>query len=54
MTTESALIKLRLSTKPPTGVEIYSFFTESVGEGNNAVIQRFLRRYKNKDVVPTL
>ena len=54
LTTEQAVIKLRMDRIPPTGGEIYSYL-QIVWENNSMqYFSDFLKWYKNKDVVPTL
>ena len=54
LTTEQAVVKLRMDGIPPTGAENYSYL-QSVWENNNMEkFSDFLKWYNNKDVVPTL
>ena len=54
LTTEQAVVKLRMNRIPPTGAEKYSYL-RSVWENNNMqYFSEFLKWYNNKDVVPTL
>ena len=54
LTTEQAVVKLRLDRIPPTGAEKYSYL-QSVWKNNNMqYFSEFLKWYNNKDVVPTL
>ena len=54
LTTEQAVVKLRMDGIPPTGAEIFSYL-QSVWENNNMQnFSDFLKWYNNKDVVPTL
>ena len=54
LTTEQAVAKLRMDRIPPTGAGNYSHL-QSVWESNNMQnFSDFLKRYNNKDVVPTL
>ena len=54
LTTEQAVVKLRMDRIPPTGAENYSYL-KSVWENNNMqCFSDFLKWYNNKDVVPTL
>ena len=54
LTTEQAVAKLRMDKIPPTGAEKCSYL-QSVWENNNMQnFSDFLKRYNNKDVVPTL
>ena len=53
LTTEQAVVKLRMDRLPPTGAENYSYL-QSVWENNNMqYFSDFLKWYNNKDVVPT-
>ena len=54
LTTEQAVVKLRMDRKPPTGAESYSYL-QSVWENiNMQYFSDFLKWYNNKDVVSTL
>ena len=54
LTTEQAVVKLRMDGIPPTGAENHSYL-QSVWEKNNMqYFSDFLKWYNNKDVVPTL
>ena len=54
LTTEQAVVKLRMDRKHPTGAENYSYL-QSVWENNNMQeFSDFLKWYNNKNVVPTL
>ena len=54
LTTEQAVVKLRMDRIPSIGAENCSYL-QSVGENNNMQdFSDFLKWYKNKDVVPTL
>ena len=54
LTTEQAVIKLRMDRILPTGAKNYSYL-QSVWENHNMqYFSDFLKRYNNKDVVPTL
>ena len=54
LTTEQAVAKSRMDRISPTGAENYSYL-QSVWENNNIqYFSFFLKRYNNKDVVPTL
>ena len=54
LTTEQAVVKLRMDRKPPTGAENLSYL-QSVWENNNMqIFSDFFKWYNNKDVVPTL
>ena len=54
LTTEQAVIKLRMDRIPPTGAENFSYL-QSVWENHNMqYFSDFLKWYNNKDVVPTL
>ena len=54
LTTEQAVVKLRIDRIPPTGAETYSYL-QSVWENNNMqYFSDFPNWYNKKDVVPTL
>ena len=54
LTTEQAVVKLRIDRIPPTGAENYSYL-QSVWENNKMQhFSDFLKWYKSKDFVPTL
>ena len=54
LTTELAVIKLRMDRIPPTGAENY-LYLQSIWENHNMQnFSDFLKWYNNKDVVPTL
>ena len=54
LTTEQAVVQLRMDRIPPTGVEKY-LYLQSVWENNNLqYFSDFLKWYNNKAVVPTL
>ena len=54
LTTEQAVVKLRMDRRPPAGAENYSYL-KSVWENiNMQYFSDFLKWYNNKDVVPTL
>ena len=54
LTTEQAVVKLRIDRIPPTGVEKY-LYLQRVWENNNMqYLSEFLKWYNNKGVVPTL
>ena len=54
LTTEQAVVKLRMDRIAPTGVEIY-LYIQSVRENKNMqYFSDFLKLYNNKDVVPTM
>ena len=54
LTTEQAVIKLKLSKPPPTGIENYHYLQEILEKEQMSSFRDFLRWYNNKDVVPTL
>ena len=53
-TTETALVKMRLSEKPPAGAGNYSYLRKVWEQEKTQSFKDFLRWYNNKDVVPTL
>ena len=54
LTTEQAVIKLKLSKPPPIGIENYLYLQQIWKQEQMSSFRDFLRWYKNKDVVPTL
>ena len=52
--TEQAVIKLKLSKPPPTGIENYHYFQQIWKQEQMSSFKDFLRSYNNEDVVPTL
>ena len=54
LTTEQAVIKLKLSKPPPTGIEIYQYLQQICKQEQMSSFKDFLHWYNNKDVVPTL
>ena len=54
LTTEQAVVKLKLSKPPPTGIEKYQYLQQLYKQEQMTSSTEFLRWYNNKDVVPTL
>ena len=54
LTTEQAVVKLKLSKPPPTGIENYQYLQQIWNQEQMSSFKDFLRRYNKKDVVPTL
>ena len=54
LTTEQAVIKLKLSKPPPTGIENYHYSQQLWKQEQMSSFKNFLRWYNNKDVVTTL
>ena len=54
LTTEQAVVKLKLSKPPPTGIENYRYLQQTWKQEQMSSFKDFLRWYNNKDVVPTL
>ena len=54
LTTEQAVVKLKLSKPPPTGIENYQYQQQIWKQEQMSSFKDFLRWYNNKDVVPTL
>ena len=54
LTTEQAVIKLKLSKPPPTGNDNYHHLQQIWKQDQMSPFMDFLRWYNNKDVVPTL
>ena len=52
--TEEALSKMKLSKPPFSGEENYQYLLDIRNHENMCTFKDFLRRYNNKDVVPTL
>ena len=54
LTTEQAVVKLRLSKPPPTGIENYQYLQQIWKQEQMSSFKDFLRWCNNEDVVPTL
>ena len=54
LTTERAVVKLKLSKPPPTGLENYQYLLQIWKQEQMSSFKDFLRWYNNKDVVPIL
>ena len=54
LTTEQAVIKLKLSKPPPTGIEDYQYLQKIWKQEQMMSFKDFLRWFNNKDVVPIL
>ena len=54
LSTEQAVIKLKRSKPPPTGIENYQYLKQIWKQERMSSFKDFLRRYNKKDVVPTL
>ena len=54
MTAEQAVVKLKLSKPPSTGIENYHYLQQIWKQEQMSSFKDFLRGYNNKDVVPTL
>ena len=54
LTTEQAVVKLKLSKPPLTGIENYQYLQQIWKQEQMSSFKDFLRCYNNKDVVPTL
>ena len=54
LTTEQAVVKLKLSKAPSTGIENYQYLQQIWKQEQMCSFKDFLRWYNNKDVVPTL
>ena len=54
LTTEQAVIKLKLSKPPPTGIENYHYLQQIWKQEQMSSSMEFLWWHNNKDVVPTL
>ena len=54
LTTDQAVVKLKLSRPPPTWIEKYQYLQKIWKQEKMSSFKDFLRWYNNKDVVPTL
>ena len=54
LTTEQAIVKLKLSKQHPTGIENYQYLQQLWKQEQMSSLKVFLRWYNNKDVVSTL
>ena len=54
LSTEQAVIKLKLSKAPPAGIENYHYLQQIWKQEQMSSFKDFLRWYNDKDVVPTL
>ena len=54
LTTEQAVVKLKLSKPPPTGIENYHYLQQIWKQKQMSSFKYFLRWYDNKDVMPSL
>ena len=54
LTTEQAVVKLKLSKPPPTGIENYQYLQQIWNQEQKSSLKDFLSCSNNKDVVPTL
>ena len=54
LTTQQAVVKLKLSKLPPTGIENYQYLQQIWKQEKMSSFKNFLRWYNNEDVVPTL
>ena len=54
LTTEQAVVKLKLSKPPPTGTENYQYLQQIWKQEHMSSFKDFLRWYNNNDFVPTL
>ena len=54
LTKELAVIKIKLSKSPPTGIENYQYLQKIWKQEQMSSFKDFFRWYNNKDVVPTL
>ena len=52
--TEEALSKMKISKSPPSGEGSYQFLLAICNKENMCTFKHFLRRYNNKNFVPTL
>ena len=54
LTTEQAVVKIKLSKPPPTGIENYQYLQQNLKQEQMSSFKDFLRWYNKKDVLPTL
>ena len=54
LTTEQAVVKLKLPKPPPTGIENYQYLQQIWKQEQMSSFKDFLRWYNKKDVVPNL
>ena len=54
LTTEEAVVKLKLSKPPPTGIENYQYLQHIWKQEQMSSFKDFLRWYNKKDVIPIL
>ena len=54
LTTEQAVVKLKLSKPPPTGIENYQYLQQKWKQEQISSFKVFLRWYNKKVIVPTL
>ena len=54
LTTKQAVVKLKLSKPPPTGIENYQYLQQKWKQEQMSSFKDFLRWYNKQDVVPTL
>ena len=54
LTTEQAVVKLKLSKPPPTRIEKYQYLQQRLKHEQMSWFKGFSRWYNNKDVAPTL
>ena len=54
LTTEQAVVKLKLSKSPPTVIENYQHLQQICQQGQMRSIKVFVRWYKNKEFVPII
>ena len=52
LSTEQAVVKLKLSKPPPTVIEDYQYLQQILKQDQMSSFKNFLRWYDNKDVVP--
>ena len=54
LTKEQAVVKLKLSKTPPTGIDVYQYVQQIRKQEQMSSFKDFLRWYNDKDMVPTL
>ena len=51
---QQALKKLQIQTVPPSGLDNYNYLQETWKKKGMTVFKDFLKKYNNKELVPTL
>ena len=53
LTTEKAVVEVKLSKPPPTGIENFHYLQQIWKQKQMNSLMEFMRWYNNKDIVPT-